>query len=232
MDDETSGTTTRAGRNCTDPLSDDHRVLLWQTCAYADDLTDAASAGHRLTPAYDAMLSFLHYGLLPYLASEERQLPPRRLRHAQMRPLLLTDHDRLRADVDNIEASRTRQLLALATGALVDRLDRHVRREERWIRRATASDEAADAANWALPLLLEDDIDLDALPGTHREQLLHERLGWMRPGEVVHIESAQDLHEAWRRHHMCSPRSHLWVYEQDGPEWWRVRVTRRTVEVC
>lgn len=82
------------------------------------------------TPAYDAMLEFLHHRLLPYLRDEERRLPPSTLRDEHMTRLLLTDHERLRADVDNIESSRTRRLLALASGVLVDR---HVRREGRWV---------------------------------------------------------------------------------------------------
>jgi len=223
-------TTPVAARTGTELLTDDHSVLLWQTCAYADDLTDAVHLGYRLTPAHDAMLRFLHYRLLPYLATEERQLPPTRLRDGHMLRLLLTDHERLRDDVDNIESSRTRQLLALATAALVDRLARHVRREERWVKAASSCEAPTDAADWALPLLLGDDIDLDAVPADQRDRLLRQRLGWMRPGDVVHLESTRELHEMWRRHHISSPHSHIWVYEQDGPEFWRVRVTRRELE--
>lgn len=223
-------TTPRVERDCAESLTEDHSVLLWQVCAYADDLIDAAHAGRRLTPAHDAMLAFLHYRVLPYLVSEERRFPAMRLRDARMRSLLLTDHDRLRADVDNIECSRTRQLLALASGSFVNRLDRHIRREQKWIKRTPAYEEVVDAEDWALPLLLEDDIDLDALPDSHRQRLLRQRLGWMRPGDVVHLESTQDPHQLWRQYHLRSPHSHTWVYEQDGPARWRVRVTRREVE--
>jgi len=219
--------TLRSAPRYGDPLIDDHRVLLWQICAYADDLTDAVDLGHRLTPAYDALLGFLHYRLLPYLTSEERQLPSTRLRDGHMLPLLLTDHERLRGDVDNIESSRTRRVLAIASGTLVERLERHVQREERWVKNATAHEEPADAAAWALPLLLSDEIDLDALPADHRDRLLRQRLAWMRPGDVVHVESTQELHGMWRRHDIASPRSHGWVYELTGPERWRVRITRR-----
>lgn len=150
-------------------LVDEHSVLLWQTCAYAEDLIDAARSKQRMTPAYDAMLQFLHYGLLPYLSREEQQLPPSELRDEHMIPLLLADHERLRDDVDNVELSRTRRLLTLATGALVDRLDRHVRREESWVTNASTGVVAdADLNDWALPLLLSHDIDLVALPAGHR----------------------------------------------------------------
>jgi uncharacterized protein (DUF2249 family) len=208
-------------------IADEHSVLLWQACAYADDLTDAAGTGRRLGPAHDAMLGFLHYRLLPYLSAEELRLPPARLRDEHMLPLLLTDHERLRADVENVETSRTRRLLSLAAAALVDRLDRHVRREQSWVKHPDPDAEPSDEADWALPLLLEAEIDLDAVAPGQRTRLLRRRLGWMRPGEVVHVESAADLHSEWRRHQAASPHSHVWTYEQDGPVRWRVRVTRR-----
>lgn len=123
------------------PMFDEHSVLLWQTCAYAEDLTDAARSGHPLAGPYGAMLEFLHHRLLPYLAEEERRLPDARLRDERLRGLLLTDHERLREDVGAIEGSRTRRVLALNADALVDRLDRHVGRAESWV-----IDHAVDSA--------------------------------------------------------------------------------------
>lgn len=110
------------------PVADEHRVLLWQTAAYAEDLTGAARSSHRLTSAYDAMVQFLRFRLLPYLSDEERDLAPSQLRDEHLAPLLTTDHERLRADVDNIESSRIRRLLSLAAGVLVERLDPHAPR--------------------------------------------------------------------------------------------------------
>ena len=207
------------------PVDDEHSVLLWQTCAYADDLGDAARSGRRLTAAYDAMLEFLHYRLLPYLRDEERNLPPARLRDEHMMRLLLSDHNRLRADVDNIESSRTRRVLTLATEAFVDRLDRHVRREEAWIRPADTA--APDVESWALPLLLDDEIDVDALPKDHRTTLLCRRLMWLRPGETVRLDSRSDLHPVWRAVRVPDHDAYGWVYEEDGPTRWRARITRR-----
>jgi uncharacterized protein (DUF2249 family) len=212
----------------TGALADEHSVLLWQTCAYAEDLSDAAEPGRRLTPAYDAMLEFLHYRLLPYLSDEERQLPPSKLRDEHMTRLLLADHDRLRADVDNLESSRSRRLLTLASYVLVDRLDHHVRREERWIADPTVG--AADTVHleeWAVPLLLTDDIDLDALPAEHRSNLVIARLQRMHPGDTLRLHADHDLHALWRRHHAGSPDTHAWVYEADGPADWIARITRR-----
>ncbi len=215
------------------PLLDEHSVLLWQTCAYADDLTAATRSGRRLTPAFDAMLEFLHYRLLPYLRDEERQLPPARLRDEHMTGLLRADHERLRADVDNVESSGTRRLLALASDVLVDRLDHHVRREEHWLADtgAAASDSAetdsVETEAWAVPLLLTDDIDLGALPARHAGSLVQRRLRRMRPGETVRLRADHDLHALWRQHHRGSPATHAWVYEASGPTGWIARVTRR-----
>jgi uncharacterized protein (DUF2249 family) len=215
------------------PLADEHSVLLWQTCAYAEDVTDAARSGQRLSPALDALLGFLHYRLLPYLTDEERQLPATALRDERLTRLLVADHGRLRYDVDNIETSRTRSFLALAVDVLVERLDRHVRREESWATDpATGTDgtdgvDGVDLAAWALPLLLGDDIDLDALPVEHRDSLVLQRLQWMHPGDTLLLRASHDLHPLWRRQHALSSRAHGWVYEQAGPTDWRARITRR-----
>jgi hypothetical protein len=70
-------------------LTDTHSVLLWQTCAYADELIDTAQSRRPLTPAINTMFDFLHYRLLLYLGAAERQLPGERLTQ-----VLLTDHNR------------------------------------------------------------------------------------------------------------------------------------------
>jgi uncharacterized protein (DUF2249 family) len=207
-------------------------VLLWQTCAYADDLIDAARTGRRLTSAHDTLLAFLHYRLLPYLSNEERQLPADRFRDDHLVRLLVTDHERLRADVDNVESSRTRRLLALSATTLVDRLGRHVRREESWLADPLGDPQQADLQDWALPLLFDDVVDLDALPAEHREPLVRQRLAWLRPGETVRLQAASDLHPLWQRQHGCDRNAHSWVYEQDGPTRWQVRITRRVDDGC
>jgi uncharacterized protein (DUF2249 family) len=214
------------------PLCDEHSVLLWQTCAYADDLRDASRTGRRLAPAHDAMLEFLHYRLLPYLTDEERRLSRDRLRDDHLLETLVADHERLRADVDNVEWSRTRRLVALAAAALDDRLDRHVRREESWL--ASSLDDAgqADVADWALPLLVGDLVDLDALPAVHRDALVRRRLAWLHPGESVRIRANHDLHRLWRRLHASQQNAYSWLYEEDGPSSWRVRITRRADQIC
>lgn len=204
-------------------IVDEHSVLLWQTCAFADELMAAARSGRRLAPAFDAMLEFLHYRLLPYLTEEEHRLPAGELRDEHLAQLLAADHARLRTDVETLESSRTRRVLGLAAGALVDRLDRHVRREESWVSDPWAGRGPDDSGEWALPLLLGDEVDVDALPPDGRDGLVIQRLQWMRPGDTVRLRAGHDLHSLWRLHH----GSHVWVYERSGPRQWQVRVTRR-----
>ena len=203
-------------------------MLIWQTCAYVENLTDAVQSKQRVTPAYDAMLEFLHYGLLAYLSKEERQFPPSRLRDPHLHRLLLTDHERLRDDVDNIEGARTHRLLTLASDALVNRLDRHIRREETWIRDLSSGEVTdADLDDWAFPLLLSDNIVLDNLPVDDRDTLVLRRLQQMHGDESLRLHAGYDLHPLWRQLHRCSPNSHVWVYEQEGPDQWIARVARR-----
>jgi len=210
------------------PLGDEHSVLLWQTCAYVEDLGDAARSGSSLTPAYDAMLEFLHYRMLPYLRDEERQLPATLWPDGHVLQLLVTDHEQLRADVENVEASRTRRMLQRTATMLVDRLARHVGREEAWFGDDPSREcTSPDVSNWSLPLLIGDVVDVDALPPDHCDSLIRQRLGWMRAGEVLRLESGSDLHQMWSRQHTVDRNAHIWVYEQAGPRRWRVRITRR-----
>lgn len=114
-------------------VRDEHRVLLWQTCAYAEELAHAARGGRSVTAPHLALVDFARHRLLPYLTDEERRLPATQLRDEHMGQLVRSDHARLRADVDNIESAWTGRLRVLAAEALVGHLDRHVQREELWM---------------------------------------------------------------------------------------------------
>ena len=203
-------------------LTDEHSVLVWQTCAYADDLIDTARSPRPLTPAFDRMLGFLHYRLLPYLGTEERQLTGAALRDEHLGQVLLTDHDRLRADVENVESAHTRRLLTMSASALVTRLDKHVRREETWV-----AEGGLDQPGGVLPVLLADEMDLDVLPADVRVRLALGQLRRMRRGDSVRLHAREDLQPLWRRLHRAMPGDHAWVYEQEGPEIWVARITRR-----
>jgi len=218
-------------------LSDEHSILLWETCAYSDALTQAADSGTGLDAACDALLEFLHYRLLPYLCAEERRLCDSGLRDRALADLLVADHDRIRAHVDTLSASRTPRLRVISSRALVDCLDRHVQREQSWvldIDMAAGSDVGTGVAEgralvrgWALPLVLTDHVDLDALPLDIAEELVVQKILRMRPGEVFWLHASHDLHCLWLRQQGGDPGRHSWVYEHEGPDEWVVRIARR-----
>jgi len=205
-------------------LSDEHSVLLWQTCAYADDLVAATTSHGPLATRYDAMLEFLHHRLLPYLGSEERA-PEWASRDARR---LIEDHNRIRAGVDDLDRAPTRRALAGASTALVRRLDRHVQRED--LLEPTGPVLAPPPSAWALPLLLTDEIDLADLPPGSRDGLVLQRLRRMRVGETVLLHADHDLHQVWRRLHAVAPGEHGWAYELAGPDRWTAEVTRRDLD--
>jgi uncharacterized protein (DUF2249 family) len=205
-------------------LVDEHSVLLWQTCAYADDLVAAATARGPLGTSYDVMLEFLHQRLLPYLSAEERALPP----DARHGGRLLADHERIRDDVEDLGRAPTRRALAGASTALVRRLDQHVQREDVLAPPGPALD--PPPATWAAPLLLGDEIDLADLPPHSAEPLVLDRLRRMRLGETVLLHADHDLHPVWQRLHAVAPGEHGWAYEVAGPQRWVAEVTRRDLD--
>ena len=215
------------------PLVDEHSVLLWQVCAHADDLTEAVGSRADFALALRGMLTFLHYRLLPYLSAEESRLQPALLRDQHLTELLVTDHQRLRFGVEELESSRTRDLAGLAAAALASQLDRHLRREESWVIDAWAGTGSGfDVDDWELFLRFSDVIDVDSLPTNCGEDLVLRRLREMRCGESLRLQATRNLHSLWRRYQAIDPGSHAWVYEQDGPIHWDVRVTRRNTGNC
>jgi len=89
-----------------------------------------------------------------------------------------------------------------------------------------------DVEGWALPLLLDNQVELDALPAEHRLTLLRYRLGWLRPGETVHLDSRSDPHPLGQQLHALDHNAYHWVYDEDGPARWRARITRPSAEEC
>jgi hypothetical protein len=96
-------------------LSDEQSVVLWQTCAYAGTVVDAARAGERSEAARRDLIHFLRCGPL-------------------------TEYAGIRGGIEAIEASRGPRRTRLAVEAVVADLERRIRREpagavdvaERW----------------------------------------------------------------------------------------------------
>ena len=223
-------------------LNDEHSVLLWETCAYSSELIQAADSRAGLDAACEALLGFLHYRLLPYLCDEERRLCDSGLRDSAFADLVVADHERIRAHVETLAASRTSRLRVISTRALVDCLDRHVQREQSWVLDSGGAASALHAGavvtpvtaapvpGWALPLALSEHVDLDDLPEAIAEELVLQKIQRMRHAEVFWLHASRDLHCLWLRQQSNDPGRHSWVYEQEGPHEWIVRISRRDDE--
>jgi uncharacterized protein (DUF2249 family) len=224
----------RNRRQSVDPvvgrLYDEHSILLWQTCAYAENVVDQPRARYPTENALSQLLGFLRCRLLPYLNREAELLGNVGLRTDWVARALLADHPRIRADVNRINASRTGSQTQQAVEALVGSLDRHLQHQQAWfadpaVRQGVGYDD--EPASWALPLLLGDDIDVESLPAVGGESLIIARLQQMRSGEVLRLHAGHSLHGLWRLLYARTRGDHGWVYEKDGPVEWTARITRR-----
>ena len=73
-------------------------------------------------------------------------------------------------------------------------------------------------------------IDLDALPAGQAVDAAVDRLLRLRRGEHVELQAATDPHLVWRQLDALSPDGYGFVYLQDGPDRWRMQVTRRRAD--
>ena len=70
-------------------------------------------------------------------------------------------------------------------------------------------------------------IDLDALPAGQAVDAAVHRLLRLRRGEQVELHASTDPHLVWRQLDVLSPGGYGFAYLQDGPDRWRMQVTRR-----
>ena len=70
-------------------------------------------------------------------------------------------------------------------------------------------------------------VDLDALPSGQVADAAVDRLLRLRSGEQVELQSSRDPWPVWQRMNDLYPGRYGFAYLQEGPERWRVRVTRR-----
>ena len=69
-------------------------------------------------------------------------------------------------------------------------------------------------------------IDLDVLPSGRATDAVVDRLLRLRRGEQVELRSGRDPWPVWRRMDDLVPRRYGFAYLQEGPDHWRVQVTR------
>ena len=73
-------------------------------------------------------------------------------------------------------------------------------------------------------------IDLDALPAGQAVDAAVHRLLRLRRGKQVELHASTDPHLVWRQLDVLSPGGYGFAYLQDGPDRWRMQVTRRLAD--
>ncbi|HUY52083.1 MAG TPA: hemerythrin domain-containing protein [Streptosporangiaceae bacterium] len=218
-------------------LDDEHAVLLGQVAARAEELLAAAARGRWPGTELEALLGYARAEVLHQASEEETLLFPAAASAAATR--LARDHARLRACTEFLARSASGEQalslggLAAATRDFVCQLERHLMAEEELLAadRALATVPATTALGshphgW-YPLTEGPVIDLDALPADQATGAAVARLLRLRRGEQVELHSSTDFAPAWREMERLSPGGYGFVVLQDGPDQWRVRVTRR-----
>jgi uncharacterized protein (DUF2249 family) len=73
-------------------------------------------------------------------------------------------------------------------------------------------------------------IDLDALPAGQAVDAAIHRLLRLRRGEHVELQARTNLYLVWQQLDELIPGGYGFAYLQDGPDRWRMQVTRRLAD--
>ena len=220
-------------------LPEEHRLLLWQVNARAEELLTATSQGRWPAAELEALASYAQAEVLRQASDEEALVFPVTLAHEASG--LARDHARLRAAAELLgRAAAGKQPLSLAQVAtaardFVTQLTRHVQAEETLLaverapRRVPATATLGGHSHEWYPLTEGSLVDLDLLPRSQALSAAVDRVLRMHRGEQVELGSSANLDPLWREiSHFC-PDSYLFTVLQDGPPRWRMQVTRRQV---
>ena len=218
-------------------LADEHALLLGQVAARAGKLLAVVSRGGWPGAELAALAGYAQAEVLRHVSDEETLLFPAGRSEAATR--LARDHARLRAGIELLaRAAAGEQLLspgglAAATRDFVGQLEHHMRAEEETLAAQRAPDGVPATValgshphRW-YPLTEGPVIDLDALPPGQAVAAAVDRLLRMRRGEQVELQAGIDLDPVWREISKLSPDGYQFTVLQDGPDRWRMRVTRR-----
>ncbi len=221
-------------------LDDEHAVLLGQVAARAGELLAVVARGRWPGTELEALLGYTRAEVLRQASEEETLLFPAGASAAVAR--LARDHARLRACTETLARAASGEqplslgALATATRDFVCQLERHLRAEEELLPadRAPATVSATTALGshphgW-YPLTEGPVIDLDALPDSQAIGAAVARLLRLRRDEQVELQCGTDISPVWREIDRLSPGGYGFVFLQDGPDRWRMQVTRRHAE--
>ena len=218
-------------------LAEEHGLLLRQVAARAEDLLAVTAAGSWPARELQALLTYMRVEVLRQAVDEERLLFRSQASSAAL-DRLGRDHTVLHLMTETLAAAATDEGphipadLAATTRDLLTHLERHLSSEEAVL----ASDASGEAPGttaltrrpheW-FPLSEDGVLDLDALPAGRLVDAVVDRLVRLRSGEWVELRSSRDPYAVWQRMDRTCPGGFGFDYLQDGPDRWRVQVTRR-----
>lgn len=218
-------------------LADEHDQLLQQVAVRAEELMAAAAVGRWPARELDALVGYLRAEILRQVTDEEVLLFPA-CGTSSGREQMARDHARLRAAIEVLEQTagnggRSAAKLASAVSDLLRQLEAHLAAEEAMLMAAgrrsgapTTTTLGARPHEW-YPLTEGTVIDLDELPRDQAVAAAVQRLLRLGPAEQVELLSASDPLLVWRRTDELAPGRCRFVYLEDGPDRWRMQVTRR-----
>lgn len=222
-------------------LAEEHVLLLWQVTASAEKLLAATEQGRWPGTELAALAGYAQAEVLRQASDEEVLLFP--AVPDQRVAGLARDHVRLRAAADMLaraaagEQPMALAQLAAAVRAFVAQLDRHLRNEDDLLGSDRAPQDVPGTVRlgshpheW-YPLTEGPLVDLDALPRDQAVAAAVDRMLRMRRGEQVTLQSGTGLDPVWKEINELSPGGYQFTVLQDGPDHWRMRVTRRRAAI-
>jgi uncharacterized protein (DUF2249 family) len=221
------------------PLTEEHAVLLHEVRRRVRAVRGALGGGRWPDRELDELLDYLRYEVLDQASNEESLLFPLTadgLESSRMHGLI-DDHAQIRDLADRLATGRAGgepsepQALIDLLDDLEELLDGHMRREQRVL--GTATSDGVESHRhpfrrhlW-FPLLEGPDVDLDAVPPAYAHRAALDRFSRLRPGERLLVTSSSDLESLWNLLAFAHPGDFGWRCLEEGPERWRVEVTRR-----
>jgi len=219
-------------------LAGEHALLLRQVAVRAEALLAVAAADRWPAAELEALVGYLRAEILRQAADEEILLFPAR---GASRGLarLARGHVRLREGIETLERAagdegNSPAMIASATRELLCQLERHLAEEDAVL--AAPGEPGSVPATTMLgrpshewyPLTEGWVIELDALPPDQAVEAAARRLMRLQRDEHVEIRSGRDPVPVWQRIDELASGRYSFIYLEDGPDRWRVQVTRRT----
>ena len=218
-------------------LAAEHVQLLRQVASRAEKLLAAAADGRWPGAELAALAGYARAEVLRQISDEEALLFP--VAPGGQASALARDHARLRlaAELLTRVAAGEQPMSPAQVAALVrdfaTQLERHLWNEENLLAPSRAPralpGTTAHGGHPHLWFALTEGpvVNLDAVPDGEAVAAAVDRLLRMRRGEQVELQAGTGLDLVWQEISRLSPDGYQFTVLQDGPDRWRMRVTRR-----